>query len=423
VGVRGHEDGQATVEYAAVALVVALVLATAGAVAAARGGAVGDALGRQIARALCIVTGGDCDRELEPCVTRATSHALSNGLTVLVARLESDRVVVQEHRSDGSVVVTYAETDGAGLDLDGGTGLRVTIGGRSLRVGGELAASVLVRQGDGAAWELPDARAAASLVERLRRGRWAGDAATARSRFGERGVTAGAQAGLAVRNIAGALGLSAGDVWGSRVEPSTGRRTFYVRRANELVATGTVRGTGASAAGAAEEEYAVTVDAAGRAVDLAVLRTGRLRGSADLPAAVQPAAGLLSAPTRGERIWVTETHLDLSDPDNAAAAGAFVAQVRDPRPHLGAAVDVSRRLAERLDEAGVINARTYALQATTSGLDARGSVRGLKGAVRHQAIEERSRLVSAATRGRDGSWVTREDCERAAASHAPSRRT
>jgi hypothetical protein len=30
--------------------------------------------------------------------------------------------------------------------------------------------------------------------------------------------------------------------------------------------------------------------------------------------------------------------------------------------------------------------------------------------VQHQSIEERSRLLSAATRGRDGSWVAREDC-------------
>ena len=410
MGARGHEHGQATAEYVAVVLVVALALIAAGAVAAARGGTVTDALTRQIARALCIVTGGDCDRELEPCVVSSATRTLRNGLTVFVARWESDRVVLQEQRSDGSVVVTYAEQEGAGIDADTGTGAHLAIGDRAVRVGGELAASVMARGGDGAVWELPDARAAAALVERLRRGRWAGDAATEQSRFGERGITVGAGASIAVRGVEGALGLSAGDVWGSRVEPSTGRRTFYVRRANELVATGTVRGAGASVAGAGEEEYAVTVDATGRAIDLAVLRTGRLRGSADLPAAVQPAAGLLAMPSRGERVWVTETHLDLSDPDNAAAAGAFVTQVRERRPRVGAAVDVSRRLAERLDRAGVIDARTYAVQATTAGLDARGSVRGLKGAVQHQAIEERSRLLSAATRGRDGSWVAREDC-------------
>jgi hypothetical protein len=414
VRTRRDETGQATVDYAAVVLAVSLVLVAAGGVAATRGAGVADALSRQIARALCIVIGGDCDREREPCVVATAMHTRRNGLTVIVGRLESDRIVLQEQRSDGSVVVTYLEHEGAGLDVDAGTGAHVAIGDRKLRVGGELAASVLAREGDGAIWELPDAHAVTRLVERLRRGRWATEVAGAQSRIGEHDVTARAEAGLAVRGIGGAFGLTAGDVWGSRTEPATGQRTFYVRRANELVATGSVRGIGASGGASAEEEYAVTVDAAGRAVDLAVLRTGRLGASADLPAAIQPAAGLLAVPTRGERVWVTEAHLDLSDPDDAALARSFVAQVRDPRPRLGAAVDVSRRLAERLDRAAVIHARTYALQATTSGLDVHGSARGIKGALTHQTVEERSRLLAAATRGRDGSWVTREDCESAA---------
>ena len=401
-------------DYAAVVLAVSLVLLAAGGVAVTRGGGVADTLTRQIARALCIVTGGDCDRERDPCVVATATLTQRNGLTVVVGRVESDRIVLQEHRSDGTVVVTYLEHEGAGLDVDAGTGAHVAIGDRKLRVGGELAASVLAREGAGAIWELPDARAATRLVERLRRGRWAAEVAGAQSRIGEHDVTARAEAGLAVRGIGGSFGLTAGDVWGSRTEPATGRRTFYVRRANELVATGSVRGIGASGGASGEEEYAVTVDAAGRAVDLAVLRTGRLGASADLPAAIQPAAGLLAVPTRGERVWVTEAHLDLSDPDDAALARSFVAQVRDPRPRLGAAVDVSRRLAERLDRAAVIHARTYALQATTSGLDVHGSARGIKGALTHQTVEERSRLLAAATRGRDGSWVTREDCERAA---------
>ena len=401
-------------DYAAVVLAVSLVLLAAGGVAVTRGGGVADTLTRQIARALCIVTGGDCDRERDPCVVATATLTQRNGLTVVVGRVESDRIVLQEHRSDGTVVVTYLEHEGAGLDVDAGTGAHVAIGDRKLRVGGELAASVLAREGAGAIWELPDARAATRLVERLRRGRWAAEVAGAQSRIGEHDVTARAEAGLAVRGIGGSFGLTAGDVWGSRTEPATGRRTFYVRRANELVATGSVRGIGASGGASGEEEYAVTVDAAGRAVDLAVLRTGLLGASADLPAAIQPAAGLLAVPTRGERVWVTEAHLDLSDPDDAALARSFVAQVRDPRPRLGAAVDVSRRLAERLDRAAVIHARTYALQATTSGLDVHGSARGIKGALTHQTVEERSRLLAAATRGRDGSWVTREDCERAA---------
>ena len=65
---RSDQTGQATVDYAAVVLVVSLVLLAMAGVAAARGALVTDAITRQIARALCIVTGGDCDREREPCV-------------------------------------------------------------------------------------------------------------------------------------------------------------------------------------------------------------------------------------------------------------------------------------------------------------------------------------------------------------------
>jgi hypothetical protein len=111
---------------------------------------------------------------------------------------------------------------------------------------------------------------------------------------------------------------------------------------------------------------------------------------------------------------VTEAHLDLTDSGNAAAARGFIAQVRDPRPGFGAAAGVSRRLAERLDAAGVIQARSYALDATRSGIDARGAVRGIKGALTHEAVEERARLLGAATRGLDGSWARAEDCLRAA---------
>jgi hypothetical protein len=261
VGARDPQAGQATAEYAAVVLLVALLLATAGGVAAARGGAVGDAVTRQIARALCIVTGGDCDHELEPCVVGSTSRTVTNGLTVAVARWGGDRIVLEERRSDGSVLVTYAEHEGLGLDVDGGTGAGLSLGGRTVRIGGELATAVLARGGTGATWELPDPRAAAALVEQLRRGRWAQAAASAQTRFGEHDLTVSGEAAVSLRGVGGSLGLSVAGTWGSRVEPATGRRTFYVRRANELVATGTVAGAGASGRGSREEEYAVTVEA------------------------------------------------------------------------------------------------------------------------------------------------------------------
>jgi hypothetical protein len=407
------QRGQATVEYAAIVLALALALAAAGAVAAARGGGVGDAVSRQIARALCIVTGGDCDRELEPCVVSSSTRTRENGLTIAVLRLGSDRTVVREQRSDGSVAVTYTEGDVAGLDA--GAGTHVAVGRRAVRLSGELGASILARSGRGAVWELRDAGQADALVERLRRGRWAAARPRPVAQLAEGGWSVKVE-GAVGSAVQGALGLTAADVHGSRLETAGGRRTFYVRRANDLVATAGVYGAGRSAQAGRSEEYAVTVDAGGRAVGLAVLRHGRFGGSVDLPGAVQPAAGLLAGPTGGEREWVTEAHLDLTDPENAVAAEAFIAQVRAPRPRLGAAVDVSRRLAERLDRAAVINARTYAIDVTTSGLDVRGGAAGIRGGLTHLTSDADARLLAAATRGRDGSWSRRDDCERAAES-------
>ena len=400
------QRGQATLEYATVVLVVAVVLFAAGGVAAAQGGGVADGVTRQLARALCLVSGGDCDHELEPCVVGMRTWARESGLTVAVLRLGSDRAVITEERSDGTMTVTFVEADVGGLDV--GTGVGGQIG--ALRLGGDVAATVLARSGDGAVWELPDARRAPALLELLRRGRLAVGEPAPTATFGESGWSVGLH-GAVGATAQGALGVSAADTHGSRLEASSGRRTFYVRRANDIVATATLRDTGGSVSATREEEYAVTVDATGRPVDLAVLRHGRLGGSADLPEIAQPAAGLLAVPTRGDRAWVTETHLDLTDPANAAAATAFLAQVRSPRPGLGEAVEVTRELTQRLERSGIVNARTYALVGTTSGFDVRGGSGPARGRLTWLTSETGARLLAAATRGRDGDWVRRGDCD------------
>jgi hypothetical protein len=394
------QRGQATLEYVVVVLVVVCVLVAAGGVAAARGDGVADGFTRQVARALCLVSAGDCDQELEPCVVATGTWARQTAGTVVILRLGTDRTVITEERSDGTMTVTFVEADLAGRDAGKGVGGHIG----AVRLGGDVAATVLARSGDGAVWELPDARRVPALLERLRRGRWAVGEPAPTATFGESGWSVGLRGAVGV-TVQGALGLTAADTYGSRLETSSGRRTFYVRRANDLVGTATIRDTGGSVSAAREEEYAVTVDASGRPVDLAVLRHGRLGGSADLPELVQPAVGLLSVATRRERAWVTETHLDLTDPDNAATAGAFLAQVRSPRPRLGAAVDISRELERRLRRSGVVHARTYALVGKTSGFDVRGGSGPFRGRLTRSTAETDTRLLAAATRGRDGTWA------------------
>src|ERR1700750_611102 len=102
-----HARGQGTVEYIAVLLLVTLVLG--GGTAAASSGAGADittAVPHQVMRALCIVTGGNCDRDTAPCVTGSATDAKSWSATVAVVRLGHGRVLVRERRSDGTETVT-----------------------------------------------------------------------------------------------------------------------------------------------------------------------------------------------------------------------------------------------------------------------------------------------------------------------------
>ena len=120
--------------------------------------------------------------------------------------------------------------------------------------------------------------------------------------------------------------------WRSRIDHRRGAH-LYVRRRNELVGSGAAGRVGSRRG--EPREYAVTVDApAGRRP----CRAGRApRRLADLPArpAGRRAAG---PPRRGRRAWVTETHLDLTDPASRRAGR----RAGVPRPRMGAAATCSR---------------------------------------------------------------------------------
>jgi hypothetical protein len=207
------------------------------------------------------------------------------------------------------------------------------------------------------------------------------------------------------------VGISAADTAGSRVDTATGQRTFYLRRRNSASASVTAGEAAGEGAGASETEYAVTVDRDGRPVTLTVIDTGTLSGSMDLPPRLQPLAGALAVPTRGNRAWVTESHLDLSEPDNLAAAQQVVAQLRAPRPRLGGLVDVPEALERALEERAVINARTYSMSGSSYGGELAGRVGGVGVGVDITAKEtESAHLVAAMTRGADGGWRRRDDC-------------
>jgi hypothetical protein len=411
VTLAGAMKGQASIDYVAILLLVAV--AGASAASAARGAAVAPEVRRQMARALCVVRGGDCEVDRRPCVVASRSSADVMRVSVAVLRLGHDRLLVREQRSDGTVAVTLSEGDEGGVGLSTpGVHVRVSLGGRALGLGGEATAAALAARRAGRTWVLRDGAEADALVGVLRRpGRLARDPSVL-ARFGppaadfnERGLAVDAGASGAK----GDLSLGAADMFGTREDHVTGRRTSYVRRSGTASIALAVRGGGAGASATPSEQYAVTVDRDGRPLDLAVVSIATYAAYVRLPRDLQVAAGLLGTPGRRARTLVREEHLDLTDAGNLELARAFLAQVDHPHLRLGDAVDVSAQLARRLDAVGVIDVRSYDADSRHYGVDVGGSV-GLQLGASYDHDAGESHLRAAATRGIDGRWRTRGDC-------------
>jgi hypothetical protein len=418
--------GQGTVEYLAVVLLVALVAGAGAAVAAGGAGpGIATAVPRQLIRALCVVRGGACDRDRAACPVRSQTTRAGATVTVAFVKLGRHHLLLREERSDRSVVLTLVEERSGGAEAGTDARAVLRLGRSQVAVGGEVRAAALIRIGSGSTWVARGA--AADMLERRLRTHFA--AAPARDlapgflerrvlpalpapveTFGDRGIEVSGDLGLARGAGSVAAGLSAADVAGTRVDRVTGRRTFYLRRSNELDASGAVASAGADGAAAGETEYALTVDRDGRPVDLAVIASGSLGGSIDLPTRLQPLAGMLDVPTRGRRAWVTESHLDLTDAESLAVARNLLAAVREPRPRLGGPAGISPALERRLDERAVVDARTYTLAGSEYGADLHGRVGGVGAGVDVAAGTESAQLVAAMTRGIDGQWRRRDDC-------------
>src|SRR4051794_38737226 len=389
-------SGQASVE--SLGLVGLLVCVLAVPVFAGRD--LAGAVVREVRRALCVVSGGECELDRRPCVVGAGQVEDDGAVDLAVVRIGSREVVLREARSDGSVAVTFVRDRRAGLALGAGVGGHLRIGRRRLGAGVEAQATVLAALGGGTTWVLGDARAADRLVRRLivdgprdlgRRvlhgGRPAATGAPSpASTSSHRGlaVTFSAAAGPAL--LGADLTLSSEDVAGATTELATGQRTFVVRRRNDVVGSVTRAGR---LSGGLDETYTLTTDRHGRPRDLGVLRGGDLQG--------------------GGR-WEAETHLDLTDEANAAVARGFLREVVAPRPRLGRAVPVSAALRRRLESDGVRDERTYALTTDTRGLGLGGGSGLIRLGGEYERRQRRLRLVRARQRGPDGLWRTRTDC-------------
>jgi hypothetical protein len=412
--VSASDRGQAGLEYVGVVLLVAVVLGAVATVADGTG--IPQAVDRQMLRALCIVRGGDCDQDRTPCPIATDRRRDAMAARILVFRIGQDKTIIREERSDGTIAITVAYGRESGVEVGNGVHVSLSLGHGGLSLGGELTAAAVATRERGYTWLLHDPRSADALVGRLgvSKGRLESLIAAHRLpapalRYDQGGARV--QGGLARGPVW--IGISSQDVSGTRTDARTGSTTVYVQRTVDGSLSLTHAGIGATAGRNDRERYAVTYDAHGRPIDLMVMTTGSFRISADLPNRLQPAAGLLSVPTGRGRIYVEETHLDLTDPENQRLATAFLAQVRHPDPaSFGPAVAIAAALRRRLDTAGVVHARTYDSDERRYGVEGSLSVDGISIGGEASHTREDTHLVAATTRGLDGVWRTRGDCLR-----------
>lgn len=410
--------GQGAVEYLAVVGLVVAVLG--GAAAPAVGGPdLAGGVVRQLRRALCRVRGGDCEEDRRPCVVASSADTRERSLNLVAVRLRSRAVLLAQRRSDGRVAVTWSRQRAGGLGLGLGDGGHLRIGGRRLGGGVELDADVLAVAGMGTTWVLSPG-VAARLVHRL-------ESAGAGSPLGGgapdlRGLPApvrvagdhGLEASLSLRlsrdRGAAELRLTSADVAGAIADRSTGRRTLLVRRRTDLAARLTAGAGGAlTGGGGGDEQFALTVDRAGRPLDLAIVAGGDVSATAAVGADAAGALHARLAAGAGRR-WERERHLDLTDRGNLAIARAALAQIVSPHPRPGRLVTIGERLGRRLATDGVEDVRVYDVADVAGGFDASAEARGVRVGLSSTRDERRARLVSAVQRGPEGLWRRRTDC-------------
>jgi hypothetical protein len=430
-----RDVGQSTIEYAGVLVLVVALLAGI-ALVPIDGKPIAGAVSHQLAYALCVVTHGDCDQDRQPCATKSDNHSLDWSTHALIFKAGKHHLLVREDRSDGTAALSLVRKFDGGVEAGTGVKGSLSLGKGSFALGGELSAAVLAQIGSGSTWVLPKARA--DQLQRRLLAHFVASPATEllpealvnavlpglpppAQTFAEGGVSA--EIGGTVGDGASVGGkLSGNGTFGARIDNSTGRRTYYVKLRAELEGAVHLSALGdASGAAAGESVYAYTVDREGVPIDLAVIETGTLKGSARLTGPLKEAAGAGAGATArvrvsaaGQRTWISESHLDLTDSTNRDAATKFIDQIRSPKLHLGPAVAISKELSRLLAERAVINLRTYAVDSSSYGGTIDASLDGVGVGASIQYSHQTSDLVAATTRGLDGLWRNRDDCVAAA---------
>jgi hypothetical protein len=413
-------EGQASVEWIAVVALVAVLLGVTG-TALAQAGFFGRGVTRQLARAICVVSAGDCWRDREPCVVASDSRTSSVAAEIVLVTLGGGRIAVVEQRSDGTYAVTRGTSKLLAIQAAVGPEQGIALAGLDVSAAAALTASYGGTAESGQTWILPSRAAVDRLLDGLRNhpvpggGRGA-PPAMIRGSAPPPDITYNQLATEASINIfAGAHGgddaitLVAADLRfdrlaGTRVDHRTGHRTIYTQASSRLQLDGAgVLGLTSTTGG---ETYTVELDAAGRPLDLRVTATGRYGGTADLPDALQPVAGLLGPGAPDGRAFAVDAHLDLTDPANLAVARGLLDAMR---PHAGSPAAATRALRERLAAHGTVEARVVD-RSEDAGSRSLGLPVGPRVSVDWAHANVATRLRSAVSRGLDGQWIPRTGC-------------
>lgn len=411
------DSGQASLEY--IVLLVISTLVVGGGAMAVKGEGLAASVLAQFARGICVVGGGDCERDRAPCVIGSQTTSRNLVVVVTVIRLAGGHTIIRQRSSDGTEMVTLIGSGGAGLELTAGGS--VSIGGAEF--GAAASGSFGGRIARGRAWVVPSAAAAERLIAQLTPatmiGRGRLPLASPRSRraapppadisFGESGLSSIIGGRLAAAGIS----FEAEDLVGERLDHRTGQRTLTIARRNELLADlSPLPASGVEGGLRRSELYTLTLDRAGNPIDLGVFDARRFHAGAKLPGAVSTlVAGVGSLPLRKGMLVEVEQHLDLSNAASRQVAASFIAALRGRGVGFGPAADVSEALKARINSDGVTLVRSYGIEGKRSGFGGKlGAGVGLAG--NYQRSVENATLLDARVRGIDQNWRARSDCLR-----------
>jgi hypothetical protein len=392
-------------EWLAIVTLVTVLLGATG-TALAQAGFLGRRVTRELARAVCVVSDGDCWRDRDPCVVGSSSDTRAWKASVVLLRLGKDRLALMEQRSDGTFAVTLEGAWKGGVEASGGTP-RASIHLKYIDFsgGGEVTASLLAQLGDGRTWIVGSESEARALIA-------AGGAGRAPDvTYDDRAWLSALSTTLGVDMLGGdSATVAKGDVafdqhWGTSTDHRTGNHTTSIHASwsGSLALIGDALGLSGGDEGPV---IAVETDASGRPLDLRITSTGTFVGTRDLPAVVQPVAGLLATRAGGDRRYEVTTHLDLTDPRRLAAARDLL----DAIDHKHARATPAAALQRLIQTRGTVEARVLSAASTSDDGGLAGGLQGAQvGYETHTEHHER-RLLAASSRGLDGQWITRTDC-------------